>query len=340
MGHESFIFQWPQMAILVLLPLIFRLIVPASKDHGAVSKLIIPASAKIKEAFGTSKSAPVVKSRLEKFMLYLIWVLCVIALMRPQIVNEYTHVNNEGYDLMLAVDLSGSMKALDFEKNGQRINRLQATKEVVGNFVKDRRGDRVGLVLFGSNAYLHVPLTLDTISVSDMLNNAVIGMAGDSTAIGDAIGVAVKNLRHRPTGSRVIILLTDGSNTAGTVPPIEAAKLAEQYGIRIYTIGVGSHGAVPFPNQFGQIIMAEMKMDEDLLKEIAKITGGVYFRATNEKALGEIYAKINKMEKSESEAISFLTRRPLYKWPTGLAFSILLIMIIGRFAKNIKFNLP
>lgn len=228
---------------------------------------------------------------------------------------------------MLAVDISASMQALDFSTNLKSVSRLDATKEVVSKFVLGRQGDRVGLIAFGEHAYLHVPLTLDTVSVSRMLNDTVSGMAGNATAIGDAIGLAVRTLRERPAGSRVLILLTDGEDNSSSIPPVEAAKLAKQYGIRIYTIGVGKKVPVPFPTKkYGGYGMVKTSIDEELLKEIATMTGGQFFLATDQKALDSIYAKINELEKTESNQTVYLIREPFYYYPLGLAMFCLLIL--------------
>jgi len=227
------------------------------------------------------------------------------------------------------------MRALDFSDKENVISRLDVTKDVVSKFVRERQGDRVGLILFGEHAYLHVPLTLDTISVSHMLNNAVSGMAGDATSIGDAIGLAVRNLRERPEGSRVIILLTDGEDTASTVPPLEAAKLAKQYGIRIYTIGVGKDGPVPYPDDFSGVVMAELPMDEELLKDIASETGGKYFLATDADTLENIYDTINTLEKTKSEAKEYLIRRPLYRYPVGAACFLFLLLCLAPIYRRV-----
>jgi Ca-activated chloride channel family protein len=246
--------------------------------------------------------------------------------MQPERWDRYTQVNSKGYDLMLAVDISASMQALDFSTKFQTKSRLDVTKEVVGKFVLGRKGDRVGLITFGEGAYIYVPLTLDTLSVSRQLDEIVSGMAGNSTAIGDAIALSVRTLRERPEGSRVLVLLSDGEDNASSIPPLEAAKLAMKYGIRIYTIGVGKNGPVPFPTQFGGYRMVETKIDEELLKEIAKMTGGQYFRATNHKALEEIYANIDRLEKTEADQKEYLLREPLYPYPLGLAIVLLFIL--------------
>ncbi len=251
--------------------------------------------------------------------------------MQPERVDQFRQVKNQGYDLMVAVDISASMQALDFSTTGKTVSRLDVTKEVVSDFIRGRQGDRVGLILFGQHAYLHVPLTLDTEAVNQMLKTAATGMAGTATAIGDAIGTAVRALRERKENSRALILLTDGEDNSSSIPPLEAAKLAKQYGIKIYTIGIGKKGVVPFPNQFGGYSMAEVSIDEELLHKISEETGGQYFLATNQKMLSSIYAKIDELEKSEANETLFLLREPLYRYPLSASFLFLLTLTLSQF---------
>lgn len=324
-----FSFAHPELIILVFLPLLMKLL-PASRKakEASAPEVIHPYIQRLQVAFGGSNKFRQRKSKFISFLFFMIWMGFVFAIMQPQNVSKLTKIESHGYDLMLAVDLSGSMKALDFSSEDKMINRLDVTKHVVSQFVKEREGDRVGLVLFGDTAHLYAPLTLDTEAIGDMLNNTEIGMAGDTTAIGDAIGVAVKNLRERPEGSRVIILLTDGENTAGSIPPLEAAELAKKYGIRIYTIGIGSNGQVPFPDQFGRIVYTTMALDEDLLQQVAKITSGSYFNATDSAGLKAIYDKINKLEKTKAETKEYVIRDPLYQYPLGFAIALLLLLAL------------
>lgn len=323
-----FHFYWPWFALLLPLPFIIRKLV-SSKGKDALKgspEIYFPALDRLKNVFPTHQMAETQSNRTFFILLFLSWMLLVIALMQPEKVDQFKQVKNKGYDLMLAVDISSSMQALDFSTQSKNISRLDVTKDVVGKFALGRQGDRVGLVTFGENAYLHVPLTLDTVSVSRMLNDTVSGMAGNATAIGDAIGLSVRTLRERPEGSRVLVLLTDGEDNASSIPPLEAAKLAKQYGIRIYTIGVGKNGPVPFPNGFGGYGMVKVSIDENLLKEIANLTGGQYFLATDQKALKSIYDRINELEKTESNQTTFLIREPLYYYPLGLAMALLLAL--------------
>jgi Ca-activated chloride channel family protein len=322
-----FSFAWPWMIVLLALPFAVHFAVPRAKTgHGASApEIFFPHVDRLKAIFvGQSRGKKA--SRLTLVVLGLLWLCLTLALMRPQLVDQFTQLQNKGYDLMLAVDLSGSMQTMDYTMNGEQVSRLEVVKGVVSDFVSQRQGDRVGLILFGSNAYLHIPLTLDTLSVSKMLNNTAIGEAGDTTAIGDAIGLAVQNLRDRPEKSRIVILLTDGVDNASTIPPLAAAQLAQQYGIRVYTIGVGSNGAVPTTDGNGQTVMTDPDLDEGLLRKIASTTGGSYFRAAVTEALQKIYAQINRLEKTQAGARGYIILRPLYRYPLGVALALLLLL--------------
>jgi Ca-activated chloride channel family protein len=327
-----FHFYWPWFALLFPLPFFVRWFFPSRRKdpNETFPEIRFPALHRLKNTFPPYQAAKNRSNRPVFILLSLIWFFLVVALMQPENVNQFRQVKNKGYDLMLAVDISVSMQAVDFSTRSKTISRLDVTKDVVGKFALGRQGDRVGLITFGENAYLHVPLTLDTVSVTRMLNDTVSGMAGNATAIGDAIGLGVRTLRERPEGSRVLVLLTDGEDNASSIPPLEAAKLAKQYGIRIYTIGIGKSGPVPFPAKFGGYGMAVVSMDEDLLKEIAGLTDGQYFLATDQKALESIYSKINELEKTESNQTIFLIREPLYQYPLSLAMGFLLLLPFYR----------
>jgi Ca-activated chloride channel homolog len=332
-----FSFAWPWMIVLLVLPVLVHFLGPRAKIQHASSapELYFPYVNRLKAIF-PNRQQERKPNRLHAVVLSLIWVSLTCALMRPQLVDQFTQLQGKGYDLMLAVDLSGSMRALDYTKNGQQVDRLEVVKSVVSDFISQRRGDRVGLILFGSMAYLHVPLTLDTLSVRKMLDNTMVGEAGDMTAIGDAIGLAVHNLRDRPEKSRIIILLTDGGDNASIIPPLAAAKLAQQYGIRIYTIGVGRQGPVPIPDRYGQPVLTEFDLDEGLLQKIATMTGGNYFRASDTKALQDIYAQINKLEKTEAETRSYLIRRPLYRYPLGATLMMLFLLSLLPVIRQVR----
>lgn len=323
-----FQFYWPWFALLLPLPFFLRKI-SVFRNKGTEIRLPVlhfPALNRLKNIFPTHFVEKKQPNYFFSILFSLFWFFLTITLMQPERVDQFKQVKNVGYDLMLAVDISSSMQAVDFSTKNKIVSRLDATKDVVGKFVLGRQGDRVGLVAFGESAYLHVPLTLDTVSVSRMLKDTVAGMAGNATAIGDAIGLSVKTLRQRPEGSRVLVLLTDGDDNSSSIPPLEAAKLAKQYGIRIYTVGVGSNGQVPFPTGYGGYAMVQVSMNEDLLREIADKTGGQYFLATDQKALESIYWKINELEKTESDETTLFVREPLYYYPLGLSMLILLVL--------------
>ncbi len=252
--------------------------------------------------------------RLAQGLAILSWLLLLLACMRPQWVGEPVSLPLSGRDLMLAVDLSESMKARDMQIGGRRVDRLQAVQAIAGDFIARREGDRLGLILFGSQAYLQSPLTLDRRTVSTLLNEAVIGIAGPRTAIGNAIALAVKRLQKRQGQEKVLILLTDGENTAGNISPEQAAQAAESIGLKIYTIGIGStsSGALAsfFSNRSG--------VDERALQRIAETTGGRYFQARDTQELAQIYALIDQLETVEEEVRSLRPVKELYYWPASL----------------------
>lgn len=232
---------------------------------------------------------------------------------------------------MLAVDISGSMGTEDLQLKGQIVNRLTVVKNVVSQFVVARDGDRVGLILFGTNAYLQAPLTFDLATVNRLLTEAPVGIAGGKTAIGDAIGLAVKRLRQRPDGDRVLILLTDGANNVGEVAPVKAAELATQEDIRIYTIGVGAD-EMRLPSIFGvfgsRVVNPSAELDEDTLTAIAEATGGRYFRAQNTAKLVEIYEIIDAMEPIEQDAETYRPTAALYHWPLAGGWLIIMFLLL------------
>lgn len=315
-------FLMPWFILFLPLPLIVYFFF--SKKQ-AIQELHFPALDRLKRVFPLCS-----KAESFPYLLFGVWALIILALMQPVKTDARRLIKKEGYDLLLAVDISGSMQALDFSTSKKQVNRLDVTKEVVGDFIKRREGDRIGLITFGKNAYLHVPLTHDIEAVSKALSDTTFGMAGNGTAIGDAIGLAVRTLRARPEGSRVLVLLTDGEDNSSSISPIEAAKLANLYGIKIYTVGVGKKGAVAFPSQFGGYMMGESPMDTELLKKIADMTDGQSFLADEKIALEMIYKKIDSMEKTENEENLLLLQEPLYAYFLSGAALLFLMGFIGR----------
>jgi Ca-activated chloride channel family protein len=254
--------------------------------------------------------------------------LFIMALARPQSGIKSTEIITEGVDIMLCLDTSGSMKALDFKDDGKRADRLHVVKKVVSDFIRGRKNDRIGMVVFGEEAFTQCPQTIDYGVLLSFLDSVEIGMAGDSTAIGSALAVCVKRLKDLQSKSKVIVLLTDGRNNTGTISPGTAADIAKTYGIKTYTIGVGTEGEAPFlvDSFFGkQYVYQKVDLDEDTLKEIAKKTGGIYFRATNTEALKNIYKQIDEMEKTEVKIKEYMEYEELFMYflIPGLCFLLL-----------------
>jgi len=333
-----FSFHWPWFALLLPLPWLIWKFWPRKQDaadfhtQGDGLTLLHPALGRLASTFTSARSLTNMGNLQQTILLSLLWVALIMALMRPQWLEPYTEIRTEGYDLMLAVDTSRSMEALDFTVKGSQVTRMAVIKGVLERFVQAREGDRIGVVVFGSQVYVLSPMTLDIRAVHSLLASIVSRMAGDGTAIGDAIGLSVKKLRERPEGSRVLILVTDGENTEGSLPPRLAAEMAAHEGIRIYTIGVGSKGLVPFMEN-GKLTQVKMEIDEKLLTEIAQKTGGAYFRATDTDALEKIYERIDALEKTQADSRTVMLPQPLYRWPLGLA--LLILLILGMFPDGI-----
>ena len=255
----------------------------------------------------------------------LAWILLVLAAARPERIGDELDVPVAGRNLMLAVDLSGSMDQKDFELAGRRVDRLTATKAVASDFIARREGDRIGLILFGERAYLQVPLTLDRDTVKILLLEAEIGLAGEKTAIGDAITLAVRRVHEQKedAGEQVLVLLTDGANTAGEVQPLKAAELAQQVGLRIYTIGIGAE-SMDVSSLIGgrRAINPSADLDEATLTQIAQLTGGRYFRATDTASLQDIYALVDELEPVEEPESGFRPVKSYYFWPLTAALGL------------------
>jgi Ca-activated chloride channel family protein len=283
----------------------------------------------------TLKRLPTSKSVYLRHSLIVLRSLCilllVVAIARPQSGKKTSEIITEGVDIMLVLDTSGSMRALDFKEKGKRINRLGVVKNVVADFIKGRENDRLGMVVFAEQAFTQCPLTLDHGVVLSFLEKVEIGMAGDGTAIGSAIGTAVKRLKNIKAKSKIIILLTDGRNNMGRLTPEKAAQIARKYGVKIYTIGAGTKGKAPFlvNTFFGpRYVYKQVDLDEGALKQIADITGGQYFRATDTESLKSIYAQIDKMEKSEVKVKEYMEYDELFGWPLLGALNLLLLEIV------------
>jgi Ca-activated chloride channel homolog len=281
--------------------------------------------------------------------LFVIWLLLLVAAARPQRLGDADSLPVTGRDLLLAVDLSGSMEMPDIALHGKPATRLQVVQALGGDFIARRAGDRVGLILFGKRAYVQTPLTFDRATTRAMLDEAEIGLAGNETAIGDAIAVAIKHLRDVPQDSRVLVLLTDGANTAGELAPTQAAALAAQYHVRIYTIGVGADsldistlmGAPAFNGMLRQrMINPSADLDEKLLKHIADTTGGRYFRARDSAGLEEIYRALDQLEPHARADEIIRPVAELYYWPLAAAFGVALALAGWRIAHQRRITVP
>lgn len=263
----------------------------------------------------------------------------VIALARPQIVHGTSEVDASGIDILLALDVSGSMEAMDFTIEGEPANRLDVVKKVVSRFIDERPNDRIGLVAFAGRPYMVSPLTLDHNWLQERLESVQTGMVEDGTAIGSAIASSVNRLRDQKAKSRIVILLTDGMSNAGKVSPITAAEAAEAIGIKLYTIGAGSRGAVPIPvtDQFGnrRIIRAKVDIDEKTLEKVARMTGAQYYRATDTDSLEKIYAEINKLETTTRKMTRFERLSELFSWA---AIAVLFFLGIEFFLGQTRFR--
>jgi Ca-activated chloride channel family protein len=242
--------------------------------------------------------------------------LLILGLARPQFGQGKSEVQASGVDIMLAVDVSGSMEALDFKLDGQPANRLDVVKSVVAKFIEARPNDRIGLVAFAGAPYLVSPLTLDHDWLKQNLERLQIGLVEDGTAIGSGLATSVNRLRDQPSKSKLVVLLTDGQNNAGKVLPATAAEAARAMGVKVYTIAAGAEGEAPMPvkDQFGrkQVVMAKVDVDEETLKKIANETGGKFFRATDTDSLKEIYREIDRMEKTTQTVKKFEQYRELF----------------------------
>lgn len=322
-------FEWPWMLLLLVAPLFIK---PKMVAESTSSKsLRIPFFSQLEAAGLTSEgTSSQNKSKLLQVLKIIAWISLVVAVSRPQYVGELIEVPISGRDLMLAVDISPSMKEEDMVLNGYQVTRLETVKSVVSDFVEQRKGDRVGLILFGSQPYIQSPLSFDTVTVNTLLDEAFLGMAGRATAIGDAITLAVKRLRERPQNSRVLILLTDGANTAGEIQPEKAAQLAAKENIKIYTIGIGAEQMVKRGFLGSRTVNPSRDLDEKALQEIADTTGGQFFRARNTAELELIYEGINRLEPIEQEVRSYRPTRSYFHWPLALSFFALLAIIFTR----------
>ena len=326
-------FAWPWIFILLPLPyLVYRLFPKAGRSTEPA--LWVPSLAPFSVA---ESSRPAATKKWWKLALTLLcWLLLVIAAARPQWLGQKMELPVVGRDLMMAVDLSGSMQIEDFRLNGDEVDRLTALKEVATQFIQQRDGDRIGLILFGDQPYIQVPLTFDHTTVVRLLQEAQIGLAGKRTSIGDAIGLAIKRLQHEADNQKVLILLTDGVNNSGELSPQKAAELAKQVGLKIYTIGIGADSMEVGSFIFKRTVNPSADLDEKTLQMLADSTGGQYFRAHGTKELQKIYQQLDKMEPVEKDRNIYRPRTDLFHWPLAAAVSLCFIWFLLHLLWGIK----
>lgn len=256
-----------------------------------------------------------------------IWSLVIIALMRPQWLGEPIAAHHDAREMMIAVDLSGSMEIADMNIAGQQVDRLTMLKHVMRDFIDRREGDRIGLILFADTAYVQAPMTYDRATVKQMLDETVLRLIGERTAIGDAIALAVKRFADRTETNKILILVTDGQNTAGQVDPLQALELAKYYGVKIYAIGVGAEEII-IDGFFGQRrVNPSHDLDENMLRRLADETGGAYFRARSTTELERIYTELDAYEPVQGDAQLRRPQTALFYWPLGAAWLLLMISV-------------
>ena len=324
-------FVYPWAFVLIFLPILVTLFAPAYKERK--SSIRVPYFARLVDVTGEKpQSGAVLLSRnnLQRLLVAFSWLCIVTAIAKPEMIGAPINQEKSARDLMIAVDLSGSMSVEDFtlpetKDETEKVNRLVAVKHVLNTFVKGREHDRLGLILFGDAPYLQAPFTDDIATWQELLNESDIGMAGQSTAFGDAIGLAISVFEQSDTQNRVLIVLTDGNDTASKVPPVEAAKVAAAHDIKIYTIAIGDPSAV-----------GEEKVDLEVLKEMAELTQGKSFQALNSNELLTVYTEIDKLEPQQFDSLSFRPRVSIHHYPIALFVSIYLLAL---FIVNIRIRL-
>ncbi|MDN4503720.1 VWA domain-containing protein [Alteromonadaceae bacterium BrNp21-10] len=317
-----FEFEWFWVLLTLPLPLLFWLLPPKQQPQGAALK-VPNLTGDLHTDFQQGG-----RHKLQWLLMLIIWLCIVMAAARPQWLGEPVSIPAEGRDLMVAVDLSGSMKIDDMQVNGRQVDRLMMIKYVLSDFIQRRVGDRLGLILFADTAYLQAPLTYDRNTVEQLLQESVIGLVGEQTAIGDAIGLAVKRFGEKKESNKVLVLLTDGQNTAGNITPAQATELAKSEGVTVYTIGVGAD-QMQVQSFFGtRTVNPSQELDENMLTDIAKQTGGQYFRARDAQSLASIYATLDELEPIARETRQMRPLQALYFYPLSLALLLSVLMAI------------
>lgn len=319
-----FEFAWPWLLLLLPLPVLVRFLMPPVRQHG--TELQVPFYSEL-QALQDAQRKVQPYWRSQALLYTLIWLLLLTASARPQLHGSLEERPQTGRDLLIAMDVSNSMLYSDMTLDSSSLSRMDFVKYWLNNFIAQRHGDRLGLILFGSQAYLQAPLTYDHHSIKTWVENAQPGIAGETTSIGDAIGLAIKRLRERPAQQRVLLLVTDGANNSGVMSPVAAAQLAARYHIKIYTIGIGSRQASLLHEM---IDTSSLELDEQGLTEIAQITSGQYFHVTNSNDFTQLLNTLNQLEPSANYQTPKRQINELYSWPLGAALMMSMLLIALR----------
>ncbi|ABM04521.1 von Willebrand factor, type A [Psychromonas ingrahamii 37] len=315
----EFIYLW--IFFLLPLPLLVRYLLKAKKIN--YTQVWIPLAEGLSEQHSSSQRG-ILKSSIP----WLAWLLLLTALAKPVWFGDPIRLQQQSRDMIISLDLSGSMQEVDMPLNGQTVDRLTLLKDLLKTFIKQRQGDRLGLILFADHAYLQTPLTFDLKTIQQMVDESEIGLAGTRTAIGESIAMAIKRFVENKNEQRVLILVSDGANNSGSIEPIQAAKQAAKNNITIYTIGMGAEQMIKRGLFGNQRINPSADLDEKTLTEIANLTGGKYFRARNQTELQNIYQTLNKLEPIDTDSLTFRPEKNLFYWPLSTALILLSVFVI------------
>lgn len=325
-----FDFAWPWLLLCLPLPWLIRAFAPAVRQQGV--ELCTPFYNELHNLHNTQRTG-LAYWRSQTTIYILIWLLLLLACARPQLHGDLQERPTTGRDLLIAMDVSSSMLYSDMILDGNSVSRMEFVKYWLGDFISQRTGDRLGLILFGSQAYLQAPLTYDHHSIRTWVKDAQPGIAGNTTSMGDAIGLAIKRLRMHPADHRVLILVTDGANTSGVISPLAAAELAARYQIKIYTVGIGSNQA----NTLHELIdTASLELDEQALKDIAQATAGQYFHVTDSNDLARIQHSISLLEPNTSYQAPRRNSQELYSWPLAAALLLSMLLVAHRVYRSYR----
>ncbi|WP_371377011.1 VWA domain-containing protein [Thalassotalea aquiviva] len=315
-------FAWPWCFTLLLLPFVVYFLSPKKNADSAALKVpVLLPGVRSKVTVSGRQNVPI-------WFAALIWFLLVLATTRPQWLGDIVEVPTEGREMMIAVDLSGSMSIEDMQLNGQQVDRLTMLKSLLGDFIERRQGDRIGLILFGDDAYMQTPMTYDRQTVAQMLDEAVIGLVGKKTAIGDAMGLAIKRFINKEESNRVLLLVTDGQNTSGKISPEQALELAVAKDVTVYTIGIGADVMMERSLFGNRKVNPSRDLDENTLAKIAEQTNGTYFRAKNSESMARIYQMLDQLEPVEQDVEQMRPLTALFYYPLALALTLIFIQML------------